>query len=70
MPEPCAFQFEMVMKKLNRHKSPGSDQIPADLIKAGGRTLHSEIQKLMNSVWNEEELPEEWKGSILLPTYS
>jgi len=30
-------------EKLNRHKSPGIDQIPAE---AGGRTIHSEIHEL------------------------
>jgi hypothetical protein len=36
LPEPSAFEFEMVIKKLKRHKSPSIDQIPAELIKAGG----------------------------------
>ena len=40
MPEPSAFEFELAIEKLRSHKSPGIDQIPAELIKAGGRTLH------------------------------
>ena len=32
MPEPCAFEVEMAIDKLKRHKSPGIDQIPAELI--------------------------------------
>jgi hypothetical protein len=35
VPEPSAFEFEMAIEKLKRHKSPGIDQIPAELIKAG-----------------------------------
>ena len=31
------------------------------MIKAGGRIIRSEVHKLMNSIWNKEELPEEWK---------
>jgi len=61
VPEPSTFDVETAMKKLKRHKSLGIHQIPADLIKAGGRTLRSEIQKLFNSVWKKEEMPEEWK---------
>jgi len=38
------------------------------LIKAGGRTIHYEIQ-LIISVWNKEEVPEEWKESIIVPIY-
>jgi len=34
------------------------------MIKAGGRTIRSEVYKLINSIWNQEELPEEWKQSI------
>jgi hypothetical protein len=33
--------------------------------KAGDRTIHSEIHKLINSIWNKEELPEEWRGQSL-----
>jgi len=41
-----------------RNKSPGINQIPAELITAGGRTIRSEIHKLVNSIWKKEELPE------------
>ena len=53
------------VEKLKSHKSPGIDQIPAEPIKAGGRTFCYEIHKLINSIWNKEELPEEWIGSIM-----
>jgi hypothetical protein len=33
--EPSVFEVEMAIEKLKRHKSPGSDQIAAELIKAG-----------------------------------
>jgi hypothetical protein len=66
LPEPSAFEVEMAIEKLNRHKSPGSDQIWAELIKAGGRTICSEIHKLINSVWNKEEFPEDWELIIVL----
>jgi hypothetical protein len=60
VPETNAFEVEMTTEKLTRHKSLGIDQIPAELIKAGGRIVPSEIHKLINSIWNEEELPEKW----------
>jgi hypothetical protein len=44
--EPSASEVEMAIEKLKIHKSPGIDQIPAEFIKAGGRTIHSEIIKL------------------------
>jgi len=47
VPEPSAFDFEVAVEKLKRHKSSGTDQIAAELIKAGGMTIHSEIRKLV-----------------------
>jgi hypothetical protein len=61
VPEPIAFEIEMAIEELKGHKSSGNDEIPAEMIKAGGRTIHSEIHKLVNSIWNKEELPKEWK---------
>ena len=42
-PEKSAFEVEMAIEKLNKHKSPGIGQFPAEFIKAGGRTIRSEI---------------------------
>jgi hypothetical protein len=54
---------------LKRYKLPGSDQILAKLIQAGGETLLAEIHKLVHSIWNKEELPDQWKESIVVPIY-
>ena len=59
----------MAIEKLKSHRSPDIDQIPPELIKAGGRTIRHESHKLIISIWNKEELPEEWKESIIVPIY-
>jgi hypothetical protein len=69
LPEPISFEVEMAIEKLKRYVSPGVDQITAEFIKAGGRTIISKIHKFNNSIWNKEELPEEWKESIIVPIY-
>jgi len=69
VPEPSAFEVELATEKLKSHKSPGIDQIPAELIKAGGGTIRCAIHKLFISIWNKEELPEEWKESIIVPIH-
>jgi hypothetical protein len=48
---------------------PGIDQIPAELVQSGGRKICSEIHDLINSNWNEEELPQQWKESSTVPIY-
>jgi hypothetical protein len=59
----------MAIKELKRSKSPCIDQISAELLKAVGRTIRSDIHKLVNSIWNKEGLPDEWKESITVPIY-
>jgi hypothetical protein len=39
------------------------------LVKAGGETLYSEIHRLICSIWNKEELPQQWEESIIVPIY-
>jgi len=39
------------------------------MIKAEGRTIRSEIHKLIHSIWDREELPKEWKELIIVPIY-
>jgi len=70
VPEPSASEFEVVIDKLKSHKSPCIDQIPAELVKVGDRTMCSEIHKLITSIWVREKLPEEWKESIIVPIHN
>jgi hypothetical protein len=58
----------MAIEKL-KDKSLCIVQIPAELVKGWGRKICCEIHKLTNSIWNKEELPEEWKESIIVPVY-
>jgi hypothetical protein len=69
VPEPSISDVEVAIGKLKRNKSPGADQIPAELIQAGGETFHSEIHKLINLIWNKEELSHQWKESIVVPIH-
>jgi hypothetical protein len=39
VPEPSAFDVEMPIEKLKRHKLPSIEQIPKELIKPGGIEL-------------------------------
>jgi hypothetical protein len=67
VPEHSASEVEVAIGKLKRYKSPCVDQIPAELIQAGGGTLRSEIHKLIKLIWNKEELPHQWKETIVVP---
>jgi hypothetical protein len=59
VPGPSRLEVEIAIAKLKKYKSSSSDQIATKLVQAGGEILLSEIHKLINSVWNKEELPKE-----------
>jgi hypothetical protein len=69
VPVPNAFQVEMAAEKIKMYRSPGTDPIPAELTKAGGNNIFSELPKLINFTWNKDKLPEQWKESIIVPVY-
>jgi hypothetical protein len=54
---------------LKKYKLTGSDQIPAEMIPAGCETLWSEIHKLKNSIWSQEESFDQWKEFITVPIH-
>jgi hypothetical protein len=67
VPGPSRLDAEIAIANLKKYKSPGSDQIPAELIQAGGEILLSEIKKLINSILNKKKLPEQMRESIIVP---
>jgi hypothetical protein len=74
VPGPSRFEVEIAIAKLKKYKLQCSDQILAEPIQAGGKILLSVFHKLINSIWNKEDLPDQWKtdcnyrGVLLLST--
>jgi hypothetical protein len=68
VPEPGASEVEVAVRRLKRCKFPGVDQISAELVKAGGEAVRSEIRKLIKLIWNKE-LPLQWKETIVVPIH-
>jgi hypothetical protein len=69
VPEPSASEAEVEIGKLKSYKSPGVDQIPAELFQEGGEALRSDIHKPIKLIRKKEELPHQWKESIVVPVH-
>jgi hypothetical protein len=65
LPGSSRLEVDIAIAKLKKYKLQGSDQIPAKQIQAGGEMLLSAIRNLINSIWNEEELPDQWNEEEL-----
>jgi hypothetical protein len=55
---PCVSEIETATEILKRHKSPGSDQIPVELIQHRGKQDVLKFQNLLFvATWNKDEFP-------------
>ena len=59
----------MAIQSMNNNKSPGIDNILAELYKKGGGLLLNRIHCLIKGVWREEKLPTDWTKNIIVPIY-
>jgi hypothetical protein len=69
IPEPSLIEVERAIENFKKRKAPGADHIPSKLIEKGRDKLYEEIHKLIVFIWNKEELPQEWKESIIVPIH-
>ena len=66
-PEILRSEVEQAMKKLKSGKSPGADNIPAELLKQSDNEGIDVIHKLCNKIWRTKKWPEDWKKAVFLP---
>jgi hypothetical protein len=66
---PTYKEVSAIIKKLKENKAPGTDNIPAELIKCAGYVLKHRMYKLILLIWNKEQLPTEWFQGIIWPIY-
>jgi hypothetical protein len=59
VPDPSPFEVEIAIENVEEYKLAGRDEIPVELIQAGGEILWSGTHKLINSIRNKEELPDQ-----------
>jgi len=69
VPDSSVFEVLMDVGKLKRHKLQGIDQTPGELITAGSRIFHFEVNNLNNSICHKQKSPDQWKESVIVPSY-
>jgi hypothetical protein len=66
---PSILDIEIAIQSMSNNKSPGIDNIPAELHKNVGQQLIRKVHRLINGIWTEEKVPIEWKTNIIVPIY-
>ena len=53
------------MKGTKPRKTPGTDRITSEVIKAGGEEMEKMLIKIFNMVWDGENPPKEWSKMLV-----
>jgi hypothetical protein len=62
-------EIQEIIRNLRRMKTPGTDNINAELLQAVAPQLTQKIQDLILNIWRSERMPKEWNKSIICPIY-
>ena len=59
-------EVEAAVKSLKKGKSAGADNVPAELVQAGGEAMISALLTICNKIWQTEEWPTPWTQSLII----
>jgi len=62
-------EVEVAVQKLKNYKAPGTDNIPAELFRYGGKELVKHLHTIIKDIWQKEKMPTEWNVSIICPIH-
>ena len=60
-------EVEEAIRSLPPGKSPGADNVPAELLKHGGSALTSVITTICQKIWETKQWPTDWTQSLIIP---
>ena len=58
-------EIRTALAQLKNAKAPGMDNIPPEALKEGGPCILEALHKILNFVWEKEEIPDYWKRGLL-----
>ena len=59
-------EVEIAVASLKKGKSAGVDNIPAELVQAGGETMIAVLTEICNRIWRTVEWPTTWTQSLII----
>ena len=59
-------EVEAAVRSLKKGKSAGVDNIPAELVQAGGEDVITALTTICNRIWQTEEWPTPWTQSLVI----
>ena len=59
-------EIKSAIKSLRIGKVAGVDSIPPEAIRVGGEVSMEALHSLLNKIWRQEEIPDEWRKGLLV----
>ena len=66
-PPPLKSEVEKAMNRISSNKAPGPDNVPIELMRAGGAKTLDILHRICVNVWETGDWPEEWRSSVFIP---
>ncbi|MGL5707777.1 MAG: hypothetical protein ACRDDF_05875, partial [Aeromonas sp.] len=66
---PTLAELRTAIRQMNSGKSAGQDGLPSELFKHGGLTLEKQLLHLIRRIWEEEDVPQDFKDCSIVPLY-
>ena len=63
---PILREVEAAVKSLKKRKSAGLDNIPAELVQAGGEAMIDALHIICSKIWQTGEWPTQWTQSLII----
>ena len=57
------------IRRLKNGRSPGEDEVVAEMLKAGGEAIVEWLFDILREVWRTRRVPVEWKRAVLVPIH-
>ena len=55
--------------KMKNRKSPGDDELPVEILRAGGECVIKQLHKMYNTAYITERIPSDWQKGVISPIY-
>jgi len=66
---PSEEEIIKIIKKLKNNKACGEDGIVAEFLKNLGPNSRKELVRIIQNIWDTEEIPEDWKCALIHPLH-
>jgi len=59
-------EVQRAVSSLMNNKAPGVDEISAEMLKHGKETVAEQLAELFSMIWQNLEVPEDWKKGVII----